>query len=894
MDYYKRSLESLFTEFGSSKEGLSQAEAEKRLKTYGYNEILTSKRRTIPQILLRQFKSFIVWILGLTFGISYLIGHMVEAIVILFIIVFIVLLNFFMEFRATKEMDSLIKLAPKTSRVKRGKEQQINARELVPGDLLILKRGDIIGADVRLIECNSLSVDESTLTGESVPVQKEDIVLDNDVNLSDRVNMAYSGTPVTGGTGTGLVVATGKDTELGKISTLIQDVEEQVTPLQRRLDTLSKQIAVFAFIAAIIAFFIGLAQGVHWLEMVIFSMAIIVSGIPESLPTVVGICLAFGVNRMSRENAIVKSLPAVETLGTCSVICSDKTGTLTQNKMMVEKIFTMDAEVDVEGNGYSPEGRFLVKRREADITRLPTVLRSVQIGLFCNNADIAQEEDEWIVEGEPTEGALVALARKAGVSKDCERLKEFSFDPNRKMMSVIDRVGADTYVHSKGAPENIFSKAAWYLENGRVKKLTDAALTQFKRKNEALAGKGYRVLAVAYKRHGRSPKQELVEKNLVLVALFGIRDPPDPLAFKSIRKCQDAGIRTIMITGDSKRTAAAIGKELGIYDEDDNILTAEELDKIVDEKEEKEFLRIIDSVTVFARTTPEHKLKIVESLQKKGHIVAMTGDGVNDAPALKKADIGVSMGQRGTEVAKEASDLILKDDKFATIVKAVESGRNIYSNIRKFIYYLLVGSMSEVFLILLAIIAGMSLPLTALMVLVINLVTSEFPAIGLSLEKSNPHIMKQRPRDPKENILNDFVLMRIFSTVPFVVLGTVSLYIWYLYRMDDVAAAQTITFVTIVLFELFHTFNAKSWNDSIFHREVFSNRMLTMGVFLSLVFTILLLYVPFLQGIFGTVALGVFEWALVLGVSSSIILFIEFKKYSLKVEMGERERLAIS
>lgn len=889
MDYYKWSVEALLQEFKSKKEGISQGEAEHRLKK-GYNEIAKSKRRTIHQILLRQFKSFIVWILFFTFCISYLIGHMIEAVVILFIILFIILLNFFMEFRATKEMDSLIKLAPKISRVRRdGKELDIHARELVPGDILVLNRGDIIGADARILECNNLSVDESTLTGESVPVQKEDIVLDNDVNLSDRVNMVFSGTPVTNGNGKAVVVATGKNTEFGKISTLLKNVDEQVTPLQKRLDTLSKQIAVFALFAAILAFFIGLAQGVNWLEMVIFSMAIIVSGIPESLPTVVGICLAFGVNRMSKENAIVKSLPAVETLGTCSVICSDKTGTLTQNKMIVEKIFTMDAELDVKGNGYSPKGKFFKDKKEIDIKTFKTAYKAIEIGYLCNNADIAKEEDEWIVEGEPTEGALITLAKKAGVNRDDKRIKEISFDPNRKMMSVVNKCKGGEYVHTKGAPENLFKRASSYLEKGRIKSLDEEALERFRKKNEALASKGYRVLGVAYKKNKGEE-----EKDLVLVALLGIRDPPDPLAFESIKKCQEAGIRTIMITGDSKRTAAAIGKELGIYEEDDNILTAEELDEIVNEKEEKEFLKIIDSVTVFARTTPEHKLKIVDSLQKKGHIVAMTGDGVNDAPALKKADIGVSMGQRGTEVAKEASDLILKDDKFATIVKAVESGRNIYSNIRKFIYYLLVGSMSEVFLILLAIIAGMNLPLTALMVLVINLVTSEFPAIGLSLEKSNPRIMKQKPRDPKENILNDFVLMRIFSTVPFVVLGTVSLYIWYLYRMDDIAAAQTITFVTIVLFELFHTFNAKSWNDSIFHREVFSNKMLTVGVLLSLAFTVMLLYVPSLQDIFGTVALGVFEWILVLGVSSSIILFIEFKKYSLKVEMGEQEKLHVS
>ncbi|MGM5482674.1 MAG: cation-translocating P-type ATPase [Nanobdellota archaeon] len=889
MDYYNKTVETLLEEFKSRKEGLSQEEAEKRLKD-GYNELAKNKRRTIHQILLRQLKSFIVWILLFTFCISYIIGHKIEAVVILFIILFIILLNFFMEFRATKEMDSLIKLAPKRTRAKRdGKEIDIHARELVPGDILVLNRGDIIGADARIIECNNLSVDESTLTGESVAIQKENKVLDNNVNLSDRVNMVFSGTPVTSGNGKAIVVATGKNTEFGKISTLLKNVDEQVTPLQKRLDTLSKQIAVFALIAALIAFAIGLTHGVNWLEMIIFSMAIIVAGIPESLPTVVGICLAYGVNLMSKENVIVKSLPAVETLGACSVICSDKTGTLTQNKMMVEKIFTLDSEIEVDGEGYSPNGRFLKNKKKIDIKKFKTAYKAIEIAYLCNNSNITKEENEWVVEGEPTEGALITLAKKAGVNRTDKRIKEISFDPNRRMMSIVNKCKGGEYVHTKGAPENILKKASWYLENGRVKAMNKKALERFKEQNENLASKGYRVLGIAYKKNKGKE-----EKDLIMVALLGIRDPPDPLTFESIKKCQEAGIRTVMITGDSKKTAAAIGKELGIYQEDNRILTAKELEDIMKNKEEKDFLKILDSVTIFARSTPEHKLKIVESFQKKGHIVAMTGDGVNDAPALKKADIGVSMGQRGTEVAKEASDLILKDDKFATIVKAVESGRKIYNNIRKFIYYLLVGSISEVFLILLAIIAGMKLPLTALMVLVINLVTSEFPAIGLSLEKSKPRIMKQKPRDPKENILNDFVLMRIFSTVPLVVLGTVSLYIWYLYKTNDIAASQTVTFVTIVLFELFHTFNAKSWNDSIFHKEVFANKMLTMGVLVSLGFTIMLLYVPALQSIFGTVALGVFEWILILVVSSSIILFIEFKKYSLKVEMGEKEKLNIS
>jgi len=896
---YNNTIETLMSELNSSKDGLSFEEAKSRTKEQGYNEIKSVKRKPIYILFLHQFKSFIVWLLLLTSTISYLIGHLIESTVILFIVFFIVLLNFFMEFRAAKELDSLIKLAPKMSRIIRdGKIHLIDSKYLVPGDILVLQRGDIVGADARIIELNDLSVNESALTGESLPVHKNDIVLHGVINLSQRLNMVYSGTPVTGGKAKAIVVAIGKKAEFGKISGLIESVDAEKTPLQERLDKLSKKIAVFAMVTAVIAFLIGLMHGINWLEMVIFSMAIIVSGIPESLPTAVGVCLAFGVNRMSKENAIIKTLPAVETLGTCTVICTDKTGTLTQNKMIVEKIYTSDSEILVSGEGYSPVGIFLKDKEKIDIKTHETIFKAIEIGVLCNNAALKEVEGEWVIEGEPTEGALVSMAHKAGVIKieydtKYKKIKEHSFDPNRKMMSVIHLHKGKSIVHSKGAPEFILKNAKFYLKHGEVKPLTEKIHKRFLEQNQKYASDGYRVLALAYKEHEGSDEQNSVENNLIFVGLVGIRDPPDPYTSDAIRKCKEAGIRPVMITGDSEITAAAIGKELGIYSEGCNIVIGEELDKIIDKKEEEEFLKIIDSVTIFARTTPEQKLLIVRCLQKKGHVVAMTGDGINDAPALKKADIGVAMGLRGTEVAKESSDLILKDDRFSTIIKAVESGRNIYNNIRKFIYYLLVGSISEVLLILLAVIVGINLPLTALMILFINIVTSEFPAIGLSLEKSNPNIMKRKPRDTKESILNDFIILRIFSTVPFMVLGTLSLYIWELFNSGDIAKAQTITFVTIIFFELFHTFNTKSWNRSIYNKEIFSNKILNLGVLFSLLLTILLIYVPNLQNIFGTVALNYFDWILILIVSSSIIGFIELKKYSLKVEMNERQKQEI-
>lgn len=900
MEVYNKSKEKLFQEFSSSENGISCVEAKSRLDKYGFNEINTNKKDSPILLFLRQFKSFIVWILLLTATISYTIGHFVEFVVILVIILFIILLNFFMEFRAAKEMDSLIKLAPKKTKVLRdGKASIIESKYLVPGDIVILERGYVVGADARLIDVSDLSVDESALTGESVPIHKDDSELEGKIDLSQRTNMVFSGTPVTSGKAVGIVVATGSMTEFGKIGSLIGDVETQKTPLQKRLDNLSRQIALMAFVTASIAFAIGLYHGVNWLEMMIFSMAIIVSGIPESLPTAVGVCLAFGVKKMSRENAIIKSLPAVETLGTCTVICTDKTGTLTQNKMVVEKIFTSDIEIQINGEGYSPNGVFLKDKEQVNVKDHSTVYRAIEIGILCNNASLNREDEEWLVDGEPTEGALVTMGHKAGMykieyDKKYKRVKEHSFDPNRKLMSIIHTYKGKDIVHTKGAPEFVLKRAKHYLEQGEIKKLSSKKLERFMKKSDDYASKGFRVLAIAYKEHDGAIKINDIENNLVFVGLLAIRDSPDPLAFDAIKRCKDAGIRPIMITGDSKITAKAIGEEIGIYNPElDSVLTGEELDSIMSKADEKELLKVLNSVTIFARTTPEHKLMIVESLQKKGHVVAMTGDGVNDAPALKKADIGIAMGLRGSEVAKESSNLILKDDKFSTIVKAVESGRNIFSNIRKFIYYLLAGSITEIVLILLAVIVDINLPLTALMILFINLVTSEFPAIGLSLEKSNPSIMKKKPRDPHEGILSDFMILRIFGTVPVMVLGTLSLYIWELFKTGDVAKAQTITFVTIIFFELFHTYNTKSWNRSIFSKDIFSNKVLNFGVLLSMVLTFVLVYTPVLQTIFGTVPLELFDWIVILIVSSSIIGFIELKKYSINVEMNERKRQEI-
>jgi len=894
-EYYQKSIQSIFDELTTSQKGLSDKEVERRIKQFGYNEIKLEKKDSVYKIFLRQFKSFVIWVLGVTAFISLMLSHNIEFLVIIIIILFILLLNFFMEYKAAKDIDALIKLTPKHSTVIRnGKKIEVSSVDLVPGDIIFFKRGDAVGADARIIENNGLRIDESTLTGESISIHKNSDILTDTLPLGDRLNTVFAGTHVTSGHCTAVIFNTGENTEFGKVSKLIKGIKHETTPLQKRLDKLTKQIALFAVVIAIISFCVGLLHGETLGTMLIFSMAIIVSGIPESLPTVVAVTLASGVKKMAKENAIVKRIPAVETLGTCSVICTDKTGTLTQNKMLIENIFTSDTEVDVTGEGYNPEGVFLKEKEVIDVKKHKTISKILEIGMLCNNSDLKQIKNEWVIDGEPVEGALIVLAKKAGFDKlvyhnKFQRKTEHPFDPDRKLMSTVHTYKGKDFVYTKGAPEMLLKKAHYYLHNGEIMPLDKKAKDKFLKKNAEYASKGLSVLGLSFKEHSGSHSVENVENKLVFVGLVSIRDPPHSNVKKSIEECKDAGIKVVMITGDNEITATAIASELGILTEKNTLLTSEQLDKLTDD----EFEKIIDNVTVYARATPSQKLRIVETFQKVGHIVAMTGDGVNDSPALKKADIGIAMGENGTEVAKASSELILKDDNFTTIVKAIEGGRTIYDNIRKFIYYLLVGSLSEVLLILLAVIVGVSLPLTALMILFINLVTSEFPAIGLSVEKASKKIMKQRPRDPNEGILSDFVIMRILGTAPIIILGALSLYMWEMFTSGNLVKAQTIVFTTIIMFELFHAFNAKSWNSSIFNKELFSNKYVIYGVLIAFILTIGVIYLPALQNIFGTVVLNTFDWVLITIVSSSIILFVELKKFVLRIEMNERKKVEI-
>ncbi len=894
--WHAKSIDEMFKSLDTKRDGLSSKDAEKRLEEHGYNEFSAGEKKTPIRIFLRQFKSLLVWILILAAGISFFIGHTIEFAVILIIIILIIIINFFGEYKASRDMEALKELSPKKSVVIRdGKKKEILSRELVQGDILVLRRGDIAGADARLIECNTIKADESALTGESEPVLKKTGTFKDDAPLAQRKNMVFSGTSITDGNGLAVVVDVGEGTEMGKISAMMKGVKEEKTPLQKRLDRMTKQISVGVVFLSLIVFFTGLAHEIPLAAMLIFSMAVIVSGIPESLPTVIAITLAAGVKKMAGRNAIVKRMPAVETLGTCTTICSDKTGTITQNKMVVQNILTSDVELDVTGEGYKPEGIFLLEDDEFDPMKHKTVSKMLEIGVLCNNSEVKNEKGRWSIDGEATEGSLMVLAKKAGIDHEeyrnsYERKKEHPFDADRKCMSTVHVHKKKHFVYSKGAPEMLLKKAKYYLHAGEVKKLDRKTADFFIEQNRAYAENGLRVLGLAFKEHKGSMEIEDVESELVFAGLVSIRDPPREGVKGSVEKCRQAGMRVVMITGDNEATAKSIAGDVGIYSEGDTVMTGSQVESM----DENSFKRAVNNTTVYARVSPSHKLKIVDTLQKAGNVVAMTGDGVNDAPALKKSDIGIAMGERGTEVAKESAELVLKDDNFNTIANAVEEGRTIYENIRKFISYLLVGNISEVLIVLIAVVLGVNLPLTALMILFINLVTSELPAIGLSFEKPSPKIMSEKPRDPNEGILSEYILLKIAQIVPLVVLGTIIVYTWELVvKGVPLANAQTVAFAIIVFMELFHSLNVRSWGESIFTRRFFTNAYLHGGIILSALLTLAAIYLRPLQEIFGTVPLGAAEWVIILAVSASVIFFMEIQKTIVQAEMREKQKMGL-
>lgn len=864
--------------------GLSSGEAQARIKKFGHNKLAEGEKIKAYEIFFNQFKDFMVLVLLAAAVVSGVLGEIADTIAIVIIIVLNAVLGFVQEFKAEKSLASLKKMtAPKASVLRGRKELKIAAEDLVPGDLILLEAGDIVPADARLIESSRLEVDESMLTGESLPVKKEgDRCCRRESTIGDRVNLLYSGTVVTAGRAKGLVTATGMRTEIGQIAAMIQKVNDDATPLQKKLAQLGKILIVLCLAVCALVTFLGVLRGEDFGVMFLTGVSLAVAAIPEGLPAIVTVVLAIGVQRMVKRQAVVKKLPSVETLGCASVICSDKTGTLTQNVMNVKKIYCSSRFIDVSGFGYVPAGRFTVRDAVIEPTEDESLRLLLETAAVCNNVILKKgdfslsslwrkkENTEWQISGDPTEGALAVAAAKAGIWREKSgqtRIEEIPFDSVRKMMSVLCENDKGEYTaYVKGALDVILPYCTRIMQNGRIVRLDQKRREEILFANAKMASSALRVLGLAYR-----PLKEsrIAEDDLIFLGLMGLIDPPREEVKEAIKVCQKAGIRTVMVTGDHALTAAAIARELGILAEGQEVMTGEELEKYDDDSLAKR----VDKIGVYARVSPQHKLMIVKAWKKRGDVVAMTGDGVNDAPAVKEADIGVAMGRSGTDVTKESSSLVLMDDNFATIVAAVEEGRAIYNNIRKFITYLLGCNIGEILTMLLASLLGFPLPLLPIQILLINLVTDGLPALALGVEPAEKNIMLFSPRSKKKNIFADGLGKRIISRGLQIGISTIAVFALALEMTDgDLEIARTMTFATLVMSQLCFVFTCRSEKQTVFQLGLFTNPYLTGAVLVSVCTLLIAVYLPYLQIFLVTRSLACWQWLIILAFSALPLL----------------------
>lgn len=860
------------------KQGLTSEEAAKRLQQYGPNAFETVGHTAWYRVLFRQFTDVLIIILLVAAGVSFAIGEVVDAVTILIIVVLNGALGFVQEWRAEKAMEALQQmLAPRCAVIRDGHAQEIDAKELVPGDVVVLEVGDRIPADLRLVEALNTRVDESSLTGESVPVSKGIEPVVPETPLAEQSSLAWMGTAITNGRAHGMVVATGMETEFGRIADLTQSVGDEMTPLQCKLAKLGKQLGIIGLGISLLIAVTGWLLGKPLVEMFLTGVSLAVAVVPEGLPAVVTITLALGVRAMVRRNSLLRRLHAAETLGSSTVICTDKTGTLTKNEMTVQHIWLSESEIDITGTGYAPEGEFQLKRNRITPESHPALFSLLLTGLRCNHAKIAQDERGWYAMGDPTEAALVVAAYKAGLTdEDCgEILSEFSFDSRRKRMTTIDRSQGKLIAHVKGAPEVILERCTNILKSNGEQSITDKDQEEAIEAYQNFAMQGLRTLALARRilPNDAAMDEEGVEQELTLLGIVAIIDPPRPEVQEAIKLAYSGGIRVVMITGDAPPTALAIARRIGLRAK--RALTSQDL-SVMDDAELKAALE--DDV-LFARTTPEHKMRIVTQIQEMGHIVAMTGDGVNDAPALKKADVGIAMGLRGTDVAKGASDTILLDDNFATIISAVEEGRRQYDNIQKFVRYLLSSNMAEIIAILINIVMKGPLILLPAQILWINLITDGMAAIALGVEPAERGIMDRPPRSPQAALLERSGILRIFLLGGYMGLVTLWLFHHYLAGGHSVDLARTVAFTGLVIVEKVNVFNFRSLNQSIFKIKFFSNPWLIAAWFANLGLQISVVYLPFLQRAMHTAPLAWKDWVLILALAIPVLIADEIYKW---------------
>lgn len=870
MEFYSKKIDEVIAETNSDLKGLTENEAKERLEKYGKNELTHAKKKSMVAKFFAQFKDVMILVLVaaalLSAGIAIFqkeYSELIDSGLIMLIVIINAIIGLIQENKAEAALDALKNMNKPYSKVYRdGNLIQIKSEDIVVGDLVQLDAGDIVPADLRLISSASLKIEEAALTGESVPSEKsaDDVIREN-APLGDRTNMAYSSGVVSYGRGKGIVVAKGMDTEVGKIAQMLSEADNQTTPLQKQLAKTAKILSIIVLVIAVVIFAASIIRNTPMIEAFLTAVAIAVAAIPEGLPAVVTIVLAMGVQKMSRRNAIIRNLPAVETLGCCDVICSDKTGTLTLNQMTVKKTFTL-SEGLVSAEDYTDT------YAQSLLTRTMTL---------CNDSE---ENNEGKLVGDPTETALVYFAKEKGINyfdlkTEWQRIDEIPFDSVRKKMTTVNKNGAEVVAHIKGATDLMLKDCTEILDGETVRPITKEDFEVIKVANGNMASNALRVLGIAVKRNNLENKNE-IEKDMIFVGLVGMIDPPRPEVIGAVKTCRKAGMKPIMITGDHIITASAIAKEIGILQENDKVMLGEEIDRYSDE----EFRKIIRDYSVFARVSPENKVRIVKAYRSFGDVVAMTGDGVNDAPSIKEADIGIGMGITGTDVSKGAADMILADDNFATIIGAVEEGRKIFSNIKKAIQFLLSANIAEVLCLFIATIFMDVKFLTPVMILWVNLVTDSLPALSLGMEEAEKDIMDLPPRKSNSSLFagrmgRDIFIQGIFQTILVMLsfcLGN------YVLGVDNHAEAMTMAFVSLCLIQLFHSYNMKSQTNSIINKDLFKNKWLNISFLVGVLLVLFVVVIPPVRVVFDTAHLTLVEWLVSVGVAVLIIPFVEIEK----------------
>ena len=866
----------------NEEEGMEHEEVERRRQLYGKNQLIGSKRMPMWLVFLKQFQDFLVMILLAATLIAGLLGEYIDALAIMLIVLLNGVIGFVQENKAEKSLEKLKQLSAPNMRVLRhGEWVTLPAEDAVVGDIVRITAGDRVPADLRMMQVNSLETEESMLTGESLPVAKSTAPIKREkLALQDQKNLAFKSTLVTKGFGRGIVVQTGMQTEIGKIATLMDETSHVATPLEMKLKELGKILIYVVFVLTTLTVAIGIYHGQLMYDMFLAGVSLAVAVIPEGLPAIVTVALSLGVQRMIKRKAIVRKLSAIETLGSTSVICTDKTGTITENKMTVSELFIGDEVIAVSGAGDSAVGQF--RRNKQDVHENKTLAKMLLYGSLCNSATLKVKKGKYLVDGDPTDGALLIAARKLNISHNqtsqFRLLHSTPFDSTRKRMSLlVETEKGDRLLIVKGAPEIILPRCKRAVDfDGRETLLNKHAITK---QMDKMAKRALRVIAISVKKlksyDNRSLKDlATLEMDLTFIGLYGLQDPPRKNVKYAIKECRQAGIKTVMITGDHKKTAIAIGKQVGLYKPNDLVLEGHELNEYSLDK----LASVIDRVSIFARVTPEHKLKIVQAFQKNNHVVAMTGDGVNDAPAIKASNIGISMGISGTDVTKEASSLILLDDNFHTIKEAIREGRNIYENIRKFIRYLLASNVGEIFVMLVAMLLALPLPLVPVQILWVNLITDGLPAMALGLDPPERNVMKEQPRNPREGIFSRGLGFKIVTRG--LLIGLVSLIAFilvYQQNPDDLSYARSVAFTTLVLAQLIHVFDCRS-ERGLFARNPFSNVYLLLAVLSSFILLLIVIYLPSLQPIFHTTYLTIYDWILIIALSALPTLLFSFPK----------------